>query len=172
MNLVSDSLANARRNSKPDETLGHPWTRCRETRPHFNPTMQPPNLRILGFVLLAFGVALGALAGLRPDLAKAPVVAVWGIAAAAVCGGLALALHSARTHRLFWSLLSAGLVSATLAGAWYALGPGSRLCTRGRFSQWVLSEAECRYGAGIATLWLLVLCLVAVRQARRTRHPS
>ena len=133
--------------------------------------MSPVKRILLALAVAALGLGLG-LVGHYPDAAEAPVPVIWCISAAIVLGGLAIGLSSSRNRGPYRWAVSAALGCGTVAAAWFAFVPGDRLCTRGRGSGVVLSEFECRMGSGIVTVWLLVLCFVAVREAIAARNSA
>ena len=119
-----------------------------------------------GATLLALGLALLALMVAYPERLKVPAPVGYVTAATLAVGGL-LAIANAFGSRRTRQWLAVALLSCMVVPpAWIAMGPGQRTCSLGVGLLFgFASGGTCRLAFGIATVFGMVLVLVALRHA-------
>jgi len=132
--------------------------------------LSPAKRRLVALVLVARGLGLAALVALRPEFARVPLLVLWFLCAALVLSGLAVAVYSTTTPGRYQWAIAGALASMAVVPAWIAFGPGARSCT----SSFAIltSELPCRVAFGVGAILLVLMFIVALRQALAAKNAA
>lgn len=125
--------------------------------------LSPAKRKLVGLVLIVWGLGLATLLFLRPESARVPLFVLGFVCVSLVLLGTAVAVYSTTAPGRYRWVMAVALACLAVIPAWIAIGPGPRNCTS-NFSI-LSSEVSCRGAFGIGAILLMLMFVVALRQA-------
>lgn len=122
-----------------------------------------------GVLFVVLGAGLALMVHAHPERMRAPAWVVYGACAAFAFAGCVMVAQSRGLRRVErWAVVLA-IAALSLPGLWISLGTGSRAQCRMSipFVRTAAPELLCRSAFGLGALVVLLMLVVALRQALR-----